>query len=61
MTVVELLGTLDEKQDYIIVTGDKHHEHLDVKTCAEHDVKVLGIKAVRENLIKIETNFSWYI
>lgn len=59
MTVVELLGALNEGQDYTIRT--KEGESIDVRTAAEHKAKVLGITAVRENLIKIDTDFSWYI
>lgn len=59
MTVVELLGALDEKQDYIIKT--KEEETIDVKTAAKYSAKVLSVKAVKENLIRIDTNFSWYM
>lgn len=59
MTVVELLGALGENQEFDIRSKDG--EFISYSTAAEHNAKVLGVKAVRENLIRIETNFSWYI
>lgn len=59
MKVTTLLGALEESQNYIIKTRDG--ENIDVKTAAEHDAKVLAITAVKENLIRIDTNFSWYM
>ena len=59
MTVVELLGALNENQDFTIRT--REGEAIDYKTAAEHDAQVLGITAVRADLIRIDTNFSWYI
>lgn len=59
MTVVQLLGALAENQDFIIKTRDR--ETIDVKTAAEHGAKVLGVAAVKENLIRIDTDFSWYM
>lgn len=59
MTVVELLGALGENQDFDIRSKDG--ECISYSTAAKHNAKVLGVKAVRENLIRIETNFSWYI
>jgi hypothetical protein len=61
MKVAELLGAIGENQDYYIVTADRRPEVIDVKTAVEHDANVLGIVAVRENLIRIETNFKWYL
>ena len=58
MTVVQLLGALGENQDFIIKT--KEGETIDYKTAAEHKAEVLGVVAVRENLIRIDSNFSWY-
>ena len=59
MTVVELLGAMNGTQDYIIKT--REGETIDVKTAAEHKADVLEITAVKENLIRIDTNFSWYM
>jgi hypothetical protein len=61
MKVAELLGAIGENQDYYIVTADRRPEVIDVKTAVEHDANVLGIVAVRESLIRIETNFKWYL
>ena len=61
MTVVELLGALKEDQNYRITTNDKRPEGISVKTAAEHNAKVLEIRAVKEKLIEIRSNFKWYI
>lgn len=59
MTVVELLGALGENQEFDIRSKDG--EHISYSTAAEHKANVLSVKAVREDLIRIDTNFSWYI
>jgi hypothetical protein len=61
MLVTELIGALGENQDYYIVTADKRPEEISVKVAAEHKAKVLGIVAVSENRIRIESNFRWYV
>ena len=58
MKVVELLGALGENQQFDIRTKDG--DRIDYKTAAEHEAKVLGISAVDKNLIRIDTNFTWY-
>lgn len=58
MKVVELLGALGENQQFYIRTKDG--EPIDYKTAAEHEARVLGISAVDKNLIRIDTNFTWY-
>lgn len=58
MKVVELLGALGENQQFDIRTKDG--DHIDYKTAAEHEARVLGISAVDKNLIRIDTNFTWY-
>lgn len=59
MTVVELLGALGENQEFDIRSNEG--ESINYSTAAEHNAKVLGVTAVRENLIRIDTNFSWHI
>ena len=58
MKVVELLGALGENQQFYIRTKDG--DYMDYKTAAEHDTRVLGVTAVDKNLIRIDTNFTWY-
>lgn len=58
MKVVELLGALESNQDFDIRTKDG--DRIDYKTAAEHSANVLGITAVSKNLIRIDTNFTWY-
>lgn len=57
MKVTELLGALDENQNFEIRTKDG--EKIDYYTAAKHEVRVLGISAIRKDLIRIDTNFTW--
>lgn len=57
MKVTELLGALDEDQEFDIRT--KEGELIDYQTAAKYDAKVLGIRAIKDCII-IESNFTWY-
>lgn len=58
MTIAEILGALEEHQTFDIRTKDG--DRIDYATASKHDVRVIGVSAVDKNIIRIDTNFSWY-